>query len=268
MTRRSRLLALAALLAYGGVLGGCASTIRTVQNLPGVPGGGPPPGSGIPQPDLANLQPDLTRDAAEFRIRVNGQKRSFVLRLYPGDAPKTVANFQYLVDRKFYDGLAVHRVIPNFLVQTGDPLSRTQGDRAVWGTGGPGYEIPGEPGLPHRAGMAGMARVGDLSSRNRSSHGSQFYITLARRSELNGRYTVFGEVIQGYDALQELVEVPADANDNPLERVEILSARLAPATDFIPENRDSIERSQERLSDEAAAKRNPGFFGRLVRRYW
>lgn len=268
MILRSRLLALAAFLACGWICGGCASTLRTVQNLPGVPGGGPRPGLDLPEPGLDNLQPDLTRDAAEFRIRVNGQKHTFVLRLYPGNAPKTVANFQYLVDRKFYDGLAFHRVIPNFLVQTGDPLSRNQRDRAAWGTGSPGYEIPGEPGLLHRAGMAGMARVGDLSSRNRSSHGSQFYITVARLSELDRRYTVFGEVIQGYDALQELVEVPADANDNPLERVEILSARLAPSANYIPEDRESIERSQERLSDEEAAKRNPGFFGRLVRRYW
>jgi cyclophilin family peptidyl-prolyl cis-trans isomerase len=159
-------------------------------------------------------------------------------------------------------------VIPNFLVQTGDPLSRTQRERASWGTGSPGYEVPGEPGLRHRAGMAGMARLGDASSSNRASHGSQFYVTLARLSDLDGKYTVFGEIIQGYDVLQELVEVPADANDNPLERVEILSARLASASAYIPEDRSTVERSQERLSDEEAAKRNPGFFGRLVRRYW
>jgi peptidyl-prolyl cis-trans isomerase B (cyclophilin B) len=105
------------------------------------------------------------------------------VRLFPKEAPMTVANFVNLAQRKFYDGLTFHRVIPDFMVQGGCPLGS--------GTGGPGYRFEDEiaPGLRHKRGVLSMANAGP------GTNGSQFFITHVPTPWLDGKHTVFGEVV-------------------------------------------------------------------------
>jgi cyclophilin family peptidyl-prolyl cis-trans isomerase len=117
-----------------------------------------------------------------------------VLELFPDVAPKTVARFAALVKKGFYDGLPFYRVLPKFLVQTGDP----QAD----GTGGSGQHIPAEfNDKRHVVGTVGMARRQDPDSAD-----SQFYITLEPQPLLDGKYTVFGQVIEGLEILPKIQE--------------------------------------------------------------
>ena len=117
-------------------------------------------------------------------------KGTIRITLFEKDAPKTVANFEELAKKGFYDGTAFHRVIPNFMVQGGDPLSKKPGDPRV-GTGGPGYKIKCETaGNPqkHTPGTLSMAHAG------KDTGGSQFFITHKATPHLDGVHTVFGRV--------------------------------------------------------------------------
>jgi peptidyl-prolyl cis-trans isomerase B (cyclophilin B) len=132
-------------------------------------------------------------------------KGTIVAELYDADAPTTVANFEKLANDGFYDGVKFHRVIPGFVVQGGDPLSRDlpEGDRRI-GTGGPGYQIKCETaGNPrtHEDGSLSMAHAG------KDTGGSQFFIVLDKNStrHLNGVHTVFGKVTSGFDVVQKIV---------------------------------------------------------------
>lgn len=131
------------------------------------------------------------------------------LELYPEVAPNTVNNFISLVKSGFYDGTTFHRVIPGFMIQGGDPNGN--------GTGGPGYSIKGEfktngveNNLKHTTGVLSMARAADLDS-----GGSQFFIMVADAPSLDGQYAAFGKVIEGMDVVNEIVNLPRDANDKP-----------------------------------------------------
>jgi len=131
-------------------------------------------------------------------------KGTLVAELYEGDAPKTVANFEKLANSGFYDGVKFHRVIPDFVVQGGDPYSKG-GEHAKGpvGTGGPGYTIPDElKGNPrkHDVGALSMAHAGP------NTGGSQFFIVLneANTRHLNGVHTVFGKVTKGLDVLKQI----------------------------------------------------------------
>ena len=131
-------------------------------------------------------------------------KGTLVAELYEGDAPKTVANFEKLANSGFYDGVKFHRVIPDFVVQGGDPYSKG-GEHAKGpvGTGGPGYTIPDElKGNPrkHDVGALSMAHAGP------NTGGSQFFIVLneANTRHLNGVHTVFGKVTTGLDVLKQI----------------------------------------------------------------
>ena len=120
------------------------------------------------------------------------------IEFFPADAPKTVENFVKLAGQGFYDGQFFHRVEPGFVVQAGDPQSKTlaPGDRKV-GTGGPGYSIKAEFNKQkHERGVIAMARSSDPDSA-----GSQFYITLAAAPFLDGKYTVFGKVVSGMNVV-------------------------------------------------------------------
>jgi len=129
---------------------------------------------------------------------------TIVAELYDKDAPKTVENFEKLANSKFYDGVKFHRVIPDFVVQGGDPLSRDlpEGDRRV-GTGGPGYKIKCETaGNPrkHEVGALSMAHAG------KDTGGSQFFMVLSEENtrHLNGVHTVFGKIVKGLDAMKQI----------------------------------------------------------------
>jgi peptidyl-prolyl cis-trans isomerase B (cyclophilin B) len=131
-------------------------------------------------------------------------KGTIVAELFDKEAPTTVANFEKLANSKFYDGVKFHRVIADFVVQGGDPLSRElpAGDPRI-GTGGPGYKIKCETtGNPHthNIGALSMAHAG------RDTGGSQFFMVLseANTRHLNGVHTVFGQITSGLDVMQKL----------------------------------------------------------------
>ena len=140
--------------------------------------------------------------------------------LFDHDAPLTVANFKALVAKKFYNGLTIHRVVPETLVQFGDPYSRKT-DRSLVGTGGPGYTLPAEIHKPHVRGAVAMAALPPTLNPARSSNGSQVYILLRAEPELDKDYTVFGQVTAGLDFLDSVSRRARDTNDYPLERVTI-----------------------------------------------
>ena len=138
--------------------------------------------------------PEMTIDTdATYRATVSTPKGDVVLDLMPQHAPKTVNNFVTLANDGFYDGLTFHRVIPNFMVQGGDPTGT--------GSGGPGYkfedETQGNP-LTHEAGVISMANAGP------NTNGSQFFITHGPQPHLNGKHTVFGKVVEGQDVVDSI----------------------------------------------------------------
>ena len=131
---------------------------------------------------------------------------TIVAELYDKDAPNTVANFEKLANTGFYDGVKFHRVIPDFVVQGGDPLSKDlpAGDRRI-GSGGPGYHIKCETKSnprTHEVGTLSMAHAGT------DTGGSQFFMVLseANTKHLNGKHTVFGKVTQGLDVMKHITQ--------------------------------------------------------------
>jgi peptidyl-prolyl cis-trans isomerase B (cyclophilin B) len=139
---------------------------------------------------------------------------NIVIQLFPDVAPGHVENFVKLAQDGFYDGSTFHRVIPGFMIQGGDPNSKDE-DRSNDGQGGPGYTINAEfSDVPHKRGILSMARAQDPNSA-----GSQFFIVVADSNFLDGQYTVFGEVIEGMDVADKIVNVERDSMDNPLEKV-------------------------------------------------
>ena len=144
------------------------------------------------------------------RATIETTKGAIVIELYRDAAPKTVANFVKLTTQGFYNGLLFHRVIPGFMIQTGDPKGN--------GTGGPGYTFPDEfcPGLTHDGpGVVSMANAGP------NTNGSQFFITLAATPWLDGKHAIFGRVIQGQEVVEAIVAAPRNENDRPLQDIKM-----------------------------------------------
>ena len=131
-------------------------------------------------------------------------------------APGHVKNFKDLANGKFYNGTTFHRVIPGFMVQGGDPNSKSD-DRSTHGTGGPGHTIKAQfNDETHARGIISMAR-----SQDPDSAGSQFFVVVKDSDFLDGQYTAFGRVTSGMDVADKIVNSPRDGNDNPNERIEI-----------------------------------------------
>lgn len=209
---RLAVLSLCVLLAIAGLtLGGCATTAST---------GGP---SDQVHANAPLESPDSTEEpAAVFEeetmhvstVNVTGtetatiktSKGTIKLAFYPADAPNTVASFIELAGSGFYNGLKFHRVIPGFVAQGGDPLTRNLTVEQIRagvggaGTGGPGWTQKAEfNSRKHETGAVAMARARDVDSA-----GSQFYICLAPQPSLDGQYTVFGQVTEGMDVVQAI----------------------------------------------------------------
>jgi peptidyl-prolyl cis-trans isomerase B (cyclophilin B) len=150
-----------------------------------------------------------------------------VIRLWPDVAPKTVENFKKLAKEGFYDGTAFHRIVKGFMIQGGDPLSKTDNDMV--GTGGPGYKIKAEfNDKPHVRGVISMAR-----SQHPDSAGSQFFICLADAPFLNRQYTAFGQLVKGDEVLGQIGDTPTTRsgggeNSKPTKRIAVNSVRIVP----------------------------------------
>lgn len=192
--------------------------------------------------------------AAETYVELQTSEGRIVIELHPEVAPRTVANFLAYVDDSFYAGTVIHRVIPGFMVQGGDPDSKTAAPGAALGKGGPDYTLPAEvvPSRVHTKGALAAARQADEVNPERRSSGSQFYLVqgktyaaadleqVAARNarygtpvnyteeqkqayatkggapHLDGAYTVFGEVVEGLDVLDAVALTPCDGRDRPL----------------------------------------------------
>ena len=141
--------------------------------------------------------------------------------LLPELAPETVRNFEKLARDGFYDGTLFHRVIPGFMIQGGDPNTKTD-NKGSWGMGGPGYNINAEfSSRSHLRGIVSMARSSDPNSA-----GSQFFIVTSDSAFLDREYTVFGQVTEGMDVADTIVKVQKDGNDCPLEKVQMVKVTL------------------------------------------
>jgi peptidyl-prolyl cis-trans isomerase B (cyclophilin B) len=133
--------------------------------------------------------------AKKYTATFETSKGSIVVELFPGDAPNTVSNFVFLAKDNFYDGTVFHRVIADFMVQGGDPTAS--------GRGGPGYqfadELKGNP-RKHQVGSLSMANAGP------NTNGSQFFITHIATNWLDGKHTVFGQVLKGQDVVNAIAQ--------------------------------------------------------------
>ena len=147
---------------------------------------------------------------------------NIVFELFPNIAPETVRNFVKLSKSNFYDGTLFHRVIPGFMIQGGDPNTKKP-DKSNWGMGGPGYTIKAEfSSRSHLRGIVSMARAMDPNSA-----GSQFYIVTTDSTFLDRQYTVFGQVTQGMDVADKIVNLPRDKNDCPKQEAKIIHISIA-----------------------------------------
>jgi len=167
---------------------------------------------------------------------ISTNKGDIVLEFYPNIAPKHVESFMTNAENGYYDGTTFHRVIPEFMIQGGDPNSKNE-DRRMHGMGGQAgkyYGIGDENNskswmlpeefspTPHNRGILSMARSQDVNSA-----GSQFFICVADAHFLDNNYTVFGKVLKGMDVVDQIVNSPRDQGDNPLERIE-MKIKLVP----------------------------------------
>jgi len=149
---------------------------------------------------------------------------TMVLEFWADVAPKHVENFKTLAKKGFYDGTAFHRVIKDFMIQGGDPLTKDDAQAARWGTGDPGYKIKAEfNDKKHVRGVLSMAR-----SQDPDSAGSQFFICHGSPSFLDGKYTAFGKLISGDDVLEKIATTETAPGDRPVKKVVVESVKIVP----------------------------------------
>ena len=147
---------------------------------------------------------------------------NITLKFYAKESPKTVNNFFNLANNGFYDGIRFHRIINDFMIQTGDPLSKDIANKNRWGTGDPGYKFADEfNDQPLQKGSLAMANSGP------DTNGSQFFIVTKDATPwLDGKHTNFGYVTDGLDIVEKIEALPVDSSDKPLEDVVIKSIEL------------------------------------------
>jgi cyclophilin family peptidyl-prolyl cis-trans isomerase len=218
MYRKTTLIVLGSLLVTG-LLSGCGTkdTKNQAADRNGQPQQGQAPGQQLPPTASKNNKykeaPKMTIDPSKsYTATLHTSKGDIKIQLYAKDAPRTVNNFVFLARDKFYDGIRFHRIIKNFMIQTGDPLGN--------GTGGPGYRFDDElpPKHPYEPGVVAMANAGP------NTNGSQFFIGNGdgvRSLEQMPNYTVFGKVIEGMDVVQAISSVPVGLSDGPRPEMSV-----------------------------------------------
>ncbi len=172
-----------------------------------------------PEPEIPT-QIEAGKEYAVLQMSVGGQTAgNITMQLFPDVAPKTVQSFENLISSGFYDGIKIHRIVPDFVIQGGDPNTKNQ-SRSTWGTGGPGYTVPAEiSNMTHARGIVSMAHPTGTTDA-----GSQFFIVVKDASYLDGQYTIFGRVISGMDIVDDIVQLPRDDGDVPIIDVVIEKA--------------------------------------------
>lgn len=157
-----------------------------------------------------------------MKVTLKTNMGDIVLDLFDKETPNTAANFVKLAKSGFYDGVKFHRVIRNFMIQGGDPLTKEDAKMAAWGTGGPGYKFDDEiTGTNSNAtGTISMANAG------RNTNGSQFFINLNDNHFLNPKHTVFGQVTAGMEVARAIEAAPTGPGDRPMEHVVINSVEV------------------------------------------
>ncbi len=250
--------------------GGSGGTSDTASR--GNPYSGVSSGSGsmrLPSPtaDSPALWPkDSVRKLAVMDVAFGGTRETVMIELFPADAPQTVANFINLCESGVYNGLAFHRAIEGFLVQTGDPLTADESAREKWGTGGEEKTLPAEIKRPHKIGSLAMARRSDKVNPQRRSNSSQFYIALGHYAGLEGKYTVFGQVVSGLSTIQNIARMPVDANDCPIARIEVKSIKIIDHKGPLQTQPELAGDSEGQRYSKPNASR--GFVGRFLHRVW
>ena len=207
------LTAVAALLAAGAA---CSNDEETGPTA--TPRGTATPGGAVtntPAADQYATPPAMAIDPAKTYVAVlETDKGTIRIKLLPDIAPQTVNSFVFLTRQGYFDGVTFHRVLPGFVAQGGDPTGT--------GRGGPGYRLPDEfSDRPIDKGTVAMANTGQPNS-----GGSQFFITYSRQQRLDGKYTVFGEVIEGMDVAEKLTPRDPDANSTAPPGDRIIKATI------------------------------------------
>ena len=179
----------------------------------------------VEAPALA-FNPDSLAEEPIFNIETS--MGTIKVKLYK-ETPLHRDNFVKLASQRYYDNILFHRIIKNFMIQVGDPLTKDpNADPAKYGTGGPGYTIPAEfiPQFTHKKGALAAARKGDKSNPEKASSGSQFYIVESPEScsHLDGEYTIFGETLEGFEVIDAIAAAPvSSAKGLPVEPIKIIS---------------------------------------------
>jgi len=183
------------------------------------------------------------------QISMNGG--TFLIEFFPEDAPNTVHNFLKLVESGYYDGIVFHRIIPGFMIQTGDPNTKDPDvDRSLWGQGGPGYQINEEFNtIQHDRGIVSMAR-----SNHVDTAGSQFFIMHEDANHLDGQYTAFGRLIPGIPAsfytLDLIAALGTDANNAPLNLLETTILTATILDPYTSSGLKAVDRNQSIIEKE------------------
>lgn len=179
-------------------------------------------GSAVEEESNPNVMSEFDQTAmpekGEQIVVMKTTKGTIKIKLFPKKAPKTVENFIGLVDKGYYDGIIFHRVIPDFMVQGGDPTGTGAGGESLWGGK---FEDEFHPDLKNIRGALSMANAGP------STNGSQFFIVQAPETPwLDGRHSVFGQVFEGMDVVDTIVNVDRDGRDKPLEEIKMEKVTL------------------------------------------
>ena len=199
-------------------------------NAPAIPTPPPEPAAAPPAAELTGWQKDAMA-GKELYATLETSEGTIVVKLFSKDAPKTVANFVGLASgqkewkdpatlqmtkKPLYDGTVFHRVIPDFMIQGGDPLGQ--------GIGGPGYTFEDEFQGGHTFDKPGILA---MANRGPSTNGSQFFITVGATPWLNNHHTIFGETVKGYDVVQKISKVPAAGGNKPVTPVVVKKVTIS-----------------------------------------
>lgn len=172
---------------------------------------------------------EMMMNSQNTLVKMQTNFGTLFIELFTEESPITAGNFKTLVEEGFYDGIQFHRIIPDFMIQGGDPLTKNESLRAQWGTGGPGYTIEDEfiEGLSNTRGTLSMANSGP------NSGGSQFFINIVDNifldfdeQPLSSRHPVFGQVIVGMEIVDEISVLDRNQRDVPNEAVIIERATI------------------------------------------